>query len=120
MLTQAEALKILNLSPEASAEAIETAYQRLVRRYPPEFHPDRFRQIDQSYRILTSTAFLVESILTARKTEPETDLAQRLADLPLVAEEDAVAKSLEEIRTLLLVESLWPGSWNCSWKKSGG
>lgn len=120
MLTRAEALKILNLPAEASAEAIEKAYHRLVRRYPPEFHPDRFRQIDQSYRTLTSTAFLVESILTASKAGPETDLAQRLADLPLAAEEDAVAKSLQEIRTCLLVESLWPASWNRSWKKSGG
>lgn len=108
MLTRAEALHTLNLPPEATPEAIEGAYHRLVRRYPPEFHPDRFRRIDESYRFLTSTAFRVESILTARKTTPELDLAQLLAALPLQADDDAVAKSLAEIRTLLLIDSLWP------------
>lgn len=109
MLTRDQALNNLNLSPEATAAEIEKAYQRLVRRYPPEFHPDRFRQIDESYRTLTSLAFLVESIFAARAETPESNLAQELAGLPLAAEENVVARSIKEIRTLLLTESLWPG-----------
>jgi hypothetical protein len=114
MLTREEALKNLNLTPEAPKEEIEKAYQRMVRRYPPEFHPDRFRQIDESYRSLTSLAFLVESIFTGRNNSQEVNLGQLLADLPLAAEEDAVARSIKAIRTLLVTESLWPGSWNRS------
>ncbi len=112
MLTREEALNNLNLLPEATDEAIEKAYHRLVRRYPPEFHPDRFRRIDESYRTLTSLAFLVESILAGKADTPETNFAQLLADLPLAAEEHAVAESIKEIRALFLTESLWPGSWN--------
>lgn len=114
MQTREEALVSLNLTPKATAEEIEKAYQRMVRRYPPEFHPDRFRQIDESYRTLTSLAFLVENIFPARDEGPGTNLAQVLADLPFAAEEDAVARSIKEIRTLLLTESLWPVSRDCS------
>ena len=38
-MTREEALQNLNLPPDADPEAIEKAYQRLVRRYPPNFTP---------------------------------------------------------------------------------
>jgi curved DNA-binding protein CbpA len=38
-MTREEALAQLNLPPSAGREEIEQAYQRMVRRYPPEFHP---------------------------------------------------------------------------------
>ena len=108
MLTREEALKILNLSSDATEEEIEKAYPRMVRRYPPEFHPDRFRQIDESYRTLTSLAFQVERIFAVQTDEPGMNLARMLADLPLAAEEHAVPASMQEIRTLLICQSLWP------------
>lgn len=104
-----EALKNLNLPVNATEGEINTAYQRLVRRYPPEFHPDRFRQIDESYRILTSLAFLAESILAERADSPGTSLARTLAAIDPVAREGAVEKSLKEIRAILYSEALWPG-----------
>ena len=108
MLTREQALNHLNLPPEATNEAIEKAYQRMVRRYPPEFHPDRFRQIDESYRTLTSLAFVVERLLATESVEPATNLAQRLADLPLAIGSDAVAASLRDLRRMLVSETLWP------------
>ena len=80
----------------------------MVRRYPPEFHPDRFRQIDESYRTLTSLAFVVERLLAAQNTEPTANIVQLLADLPLTAGQDAVAASLRDLRRMLVSEILWP------------
>ena len=108
MPTREEALKHLNLTPEAPSEAIEQAYLRLVRRYPPEHNPDRFRLIDESYRLLTSPAYLVESILSARDDRPKNSLGPMLAELPLVAEEAAVAQAMDELRALWLSRCLWP------------
>ena len=108
MLTREQALNHLNLPPEATNEAIEKAYQRMVRRYPPEFHPDRFRQIDESYRTLTSLAFVVERLLAAESAEPTANITGLLADLPLSAGPDAVAASLRDLRRMLVSEILWP------------
>lgn len=58
-MTKEKALATLNLTPPAGREEIEKAYQRLVRRYPPEFHPEKFRTLDEAYRFLTSLAFRI-------------------------------------------------------------
>jgi DnaJ-class molecular chaperone len=63
-MTREGALKNLNLPPEADSEAIEKAYQRLARRYPPEFQPEKFRIIDESYRQLTSLPEMLERLLS--------------------------------------------------------
>jgi len=106
-MTREEALQNLNLSPEATREEIESAYRRMVRRYPPEFQPDRFRIVDESYRLLTSLSFLLESILSS---EREHDVEKMLSELDATADEDAVEKSLKDVRTLFLKEVLWPRS----------
>jgi len=49
-MTPGRSLAVLNLTPSASKEEIEQAYQRLVRRYPPEFQPEKFRRVDDAYR----------------------------------------------------------------------
>ena len=113
MLTRNQALQHLHLNAEASEptrETIEKAYQRMVRRYPPEFHPDRFRLIDESYRTLTSLTFLVESVFEDQTDDTEASLAQSLADLPLTAEAGGVPASLKDIRRRLLREALWPNA----------
>ena len=63
-MTKEKALKILNLTPAATREEIDHAYQRLVRRYPPEFHPEKFREIDEAYKFLTSLVFRIEKLIT--------------------------------------------------------
>nr|WP_321464950.1 hypothetical protein [uncultured Desulfobulbus sp.] len=108
MLTRDQALHHLHLAQEATREEIEQSYRRLVRRYPPEFHPDRFRLIDESYRALTSLSFVVETIMTDRDQEHEANLAQRVADLSPTAEAEDVARGVEELRRMMLYEALWP------------
>lgn len=43
---------ILGLPPEADDAAIRGAYLELVRRYPPDHHPQRFAAVSAAYRIL--------------------------------------------------------------------
>ncbi|MBF0605978.1 MAG: DnaJ domain-containing protein [Candidatus Magnetobacterium sp. LHC-1] len=62
-MTKDDAFKALQLDPSASKQEIEAAYNKLVRRYPPEFQPDKFREIDEAYRFLTSLSVMIERLL---------------------------------------------------------
>ncbi|MDD3580339.1 MAG: DnaJ domain-containing protein [Desulfobacca sp.] len=62
-----DALAILRVSDSATREDLDRAYQRLVRRYPPEFNPEKFRQIDEAYKFLTSLPYLLERLLSPQK-----------------------------------------------------
>lgn len=103
-MTKERALAMLNLSVSASREEIEKAYQRLVRRYPPEFHPEKFRVLDEAYRFLTSLAFRIErsllphSIMEIDKDSLSFDLAPPIASLE---------PALNEIKTKLKIAFLW-------------
>jgi curved DNA-binding protein CbpA len=108
MLTRDQALHNLNLSHEAGKEEIEQSYRRLVRRYPPEFHPDRFRQIDESYRILTSLSFRVESIFNTKHRDEEENLARQVAELPMEVDAETVAQGVAALRRFVLQNALWP------------
>lgn len=108
MLTRDQALHNLNLHNEAGKEEIEQSYRRLVRRYPPEFHPDRFRLIDESYRTLSSLSFMVESIFNATNLGEEGNLAQQVAELPLAVDAEAAVQGVAALRRMLLMEALWP------------
>lgn len=66
-MTRSEALAMLRLPETAAPEDIEGAYQRLVRRYPPEFHPEKFCQIDAAYTFLTSLPSRLERLLSPQK-----------------------------------------------------
>ena len=99
-----KALALLNLPSSASREEIERAYQRLVRRYPPEFHPEKFRAIDEAYRFLTSLAFRIERSLSPQ-AKMEIDKGSFSFDLtpPTASLEGA----LNEIKTKLKIAFLW-------------
>lgn len=104
-MTREEALSNLNLPPGAGREEIEKAYQRMVRRYPPEFHPEKFRQIDESYRMLTSLPFLLERLLAPRLTSGELDPG--LFSFSCTLPESSLEDALQELRRELLVDFLW-------------
>lgn len=108
MLSRDQALLHLNLPQEATREEIEKSYRRLVSRYPPEYHPDRFRLIDESYRTLTSLSYVVETILTDRDQGEDGNLAQRLAEVTLSVDADAVSQGVDGLRRILLCDALWP------------
>ncbi|NLI32026.1 MAG: J domain-containing protein [Deltaproteobacteria bacterium] len=105
-MTREEALQNLNLQEEATPEAIEKAYQRLVRRYPPEFHPEKFRLIDDSYRQLTSLPAMIEKLLApvieGKKLEPG------LLIFDPSPPDSCIEKALGEIRVIIMHETLWP------------
>ncbi|KJU85419.1 molecular chaperone DnaJ [Candidatus Magnetobacterium bavaricum] len=63
-MTKDDAFKTLMLEPSASKHEIDAAYNKLVRRYPPEFQPDKFREIDEAYRFLTSLSVMIERLLS--------------------------------------------------------
>jgi curved DNA-binding protein CbpA len=44
--------EILGLTPEADDAAIRGAYLDLVRRYPPDHHPQRFAAVSEAYQML--------------------------------------------------------------------
>ncbi len=108
MLTRDQAFHNLHLSPEATPEEIEQSYRRMVRRYPPEYHPDRFRLIDESYRTLTSLAFVVENIFLEKNQENSGDLIRQVLALPLGVDEQAVTQGMEGLRRVLLCATMWP------------
>jgi curved DNA-binding protein CbpA len=102
-MTREQALKNLNLPSSAAREEIEKAYQRLVRRYPPEFHPERFRLIDESYRVLTSLAFFLERALSPEGDELDRDLFRFTPTVPETAQDDAV----RHMKRRFLIDALW-------------
>jgi len=104
-MTRDEALQNLNLPPDAGPEIIEKAYQRLVRRYPPEFHPDKFRVIDDSYRQLTSLANMIENLLSPSTGQSSMDPSLLVFNPSLPP--SRVGDALAEIRRVALIKSLW-------------
>jgi len=104
-MTREEALQNLNLPPDADPEAIEKAYQRLVRRYPPEFHPDKFRTVDDSYRQLTSLPAMLEKLLAPVVEDSKLDPTLLMVD-PSIPD-SRIDEALREIRAIALAETLW-------------
>ena len=54
--------KVLGLSAGAGREEVDRAYRTLVRRYPPEFNPERFAQIHDAYDRLRSFERTMEEV----------------------------------------------------------
>ena len=105
MQTQEEALKVLNLSAAADRPEIEQAYRRLVRRYPPEFHSEKFRQIDEAYRLLTSLSFLLEQLLNPEKEEAA--LPDDLFIFDPSPPAGLLEQALSELKGLFIKDYLW-------------
>jgi hypothetical protein len=104
-MTREEALQNLNLPHDADQAAVEKAYQRLVRRYPPEFHPDKFRTIDESYRHVTSLAAMIEQQLAPLVKDPKLNPELFMFD-PRVPD-SRIDKAVVEIRRIALINALW-------------
>ena len=97
-MTKEKALAVLNLFPPASREEIEKAYQRLVRRYPPEFHPEKFRALDEAYRFLTSLAFRIERSLSP---QAKVEIDKESFSFDLTPPTASLEGALNEIKTKL-------------------
>ena len=104
-MIRAEAFTILNLPETAGPEEIEQAYRRLVRRYPPEFHPEKFRQIDEAYTFLGSLPHRLERLLSPQKFQS----AAAAGDFPYtLAHPDCSSEDLlAAFQKQLLFSHLW-------------
>jgi curved DNA-binding protein CbpA len=103
-MTKENALIILNLPSSANREEIDQAYQRLTRRYPPEFHPEKFRAIDEAYRFLTSIAFRIERLLSP---QTKRDLDRKTFSFDLTPPVSSLEGALSEIRKQMKIAFLW-------------
>jgi len=105
-MRRADALRELNLTETAEEAEVERAYLRLVRRYPPEFNPERFQKIDEAYRFLTSLPDMIASLLSPTASEgvsPDDFLFR--TELPPEAVDEAMACLLRN----KAMSQLWPG-----------
>ena len=105
-MTREESLAVFNLPASATKEEIEQAYQRLVRRYPPEFQPEKFRQIDDAYRFLTSLPSMIERLLSPAVQEKELD--KSLFSLTITPPSAALEEALLEVKKQFKISFLWP------------
>lgn len=53
-VSETDPYAVLGVSSSASAEEVRQSYFRLVRRYPPETHPERFKAVRAAYDALKS------------------------------------------------------------------
>lgn len=88
---------VLGVSPGASAEDVRRAYFRLVRQYPPEAHPEEFKQVRAAYETLRSPLRRAELALA--------DFDETAAEVDLdVLSEAAGTGSFDPAELLLAVE----------------
>ncbi len=104
-MTDELALQALGLDREASPEAIEKAYRKLINRYPPEFHPDKFRQIDEAYRYLTSYPKKIATLFAPNTTRPTVDIS--LFRYPEGDKTELLDAGITEVRRLARLWYLW-------------
>ena len=106
-MTREEALTLLNLPPSAGKEEIEQAYQRMVRRYPPEFQPEKFRQVDEAYRFLISLPFVLEKLMASGADSDEVN--KSLFSFSLSPPQLSVLdEALSEAKKQFKMSYLWP------------
>lgn len=105
-MTRDEALKILNVTAAADKDTVEEAYRRLVRRYPPEFHPEKFRKVDRAYRLLTSVPYQVEHFLGSHTEQGEID-AEFFSLSPAPPSGEEIAEAMKAVKSELRMAHLW-------------
>jgi len=70
------AFSFLRVAKNASPEEVRNAYVRLVRRYPPEHFPEKFKQLNEAYQQLTiSDDCLIALVNRITKCSSLVDLA---------------------------------------------
>ncbi|MBI4865162.1 MAG: DnaJ domain-containing protein [Candidatus Riflebacteria bacterium] len=69
--------RILGVSRTAGTDAIESAYRAMVRRFPPQREPERFKEVREAYERLSDPAARAEALLFTLDP-PEDGAAPRL------------------------------------------
>ncbi len=77
-VTFSNAHQILEVKLGATADEIRKAYLALVRQYPPDREPDKFRDIHAAYQMLNDPIALATALLTPSRDKP--DLVKVIAE----------------------------------------
>ena len=104
-MTDEAALEILGLDSQASQEEMEKAYRKLLNRYPPEFHPEKYRRIDEAYRFMTSYPRRVATLLAPKATRNSVDL--NLFRYSCAEQDELLGAGVREVRRLARLRYLW-------------
>ena len=70
-VTFSNAHQILEVKQGATADEIRKAYLALVRQYPPDREPDKFRDIHAAYQLLNDPIALATAMLTPSRDKPD-------------------------------------------------
>ena len=70
-VSASNAHQILELKPDATAEEVRKAYLSLVRQYPPDRDPDKFRDIHAAYQMLNDPMVQATALLTRNRDKPD-------------------------------------------------
>ncbi|MBF0537491.1 MAG: hypothetical protein HQL03_04460 [Nitrospirae bacterium] len=106
-MTKDNAFKTLMLPPSASRQEIDATYNKLVRRYPPEFQPDKFREIDEAYRFLTSLSVMIERLLSDEIDDASID--PDLFDFKIPPPTHSIENALKDIKRQYKINHLTKG-----------
>ena len=104
-MTDETALEVLGLDSQASQVDMEKAYRKLLNRYPPEFHPEKYRQIDEAYRFLTSYPRRVAILFAPNATRKSVDLT--LFRYRNEKRDELLDEGVREVRRLARLRYLW-------------
>jgi hypothetical protein len=61
---------VLGVALDANAEQVRAAYLALVREFPPDRAPERFREIHSSYQMLSDPLVQAEALLRPNREHP--------------------------------------------------
>lgn len=100
-----KALERMGLDDQATPEAIEKVYRKLTNRYPPEFHPERFRQVDEAYRFLSSYPRRVEMLFSPNTGGRKPDMG--IFGFAVDNSATLLEEGLAEVRRLERMRFLW-------------
>lgn len=104
-MNNATALERLKLEKDATPETIEKTYRKLINRYPPEFHPEKFRQYDEAYRFLTSFPRRLELLFAPESGELKVDMT--MFNLDQHETMTLLSKSRQELQKLQKLDFLF-------------
>ena len=65
-----DAYALLGITVGASAEQVRQAYLQLVKQFPPDQEPEKFRAIHSAYQMLGDPLIQAEAILNQAATPP--------------------------------------------------
>lgn len=93
-VTTANAHQVLELKPGATPDELRKAYLTLVRQYPPDREPEKFREIHAAYQLLNDPIAQATALLTAGSDKPDL--------MAVIAEAEKVRPRLTTLNLLAL------------------